>query len=182
MKKSAVKAVSLCLCGTLVVGCVGIRALASGNEAAEPVKPVQLTSTTVSAPQPSAKDETVYVLTKADGTVEKIIVSDWLKNADGSASLADSARLDGVENVKGSESFTLSGDTRVWDAQGKDIYTQGTTTQALPVDMAVSYTLDGRAVSPEELAGKSGRVTIRFDYVNHEYQMMDVDGIVLRVS
>lgn len=177
MKKSIIKAVSLCLCGTLAAGCVGVHALASGNEAAEPVKPVQLSATaTVQAPQPSAKDETVYVLTKADGTVEKIIVSDWLKNANGSASLADSAMLDGVENVKGSESFTLSGGTRVWDAQGNDIYTQGTTNQALPVDMTVSYTLDGKAISPEELAGKSGRVTIRFDYTNNEYQMMNIDG------
>ena len=70
MKKSTIKAVSLCLCGTLAAGCMGVYALASGNEAAEPVKPVQLSATaTVQAPQPSAKDETVYVLTKADGTV-----------------------------------------------------------------------------------------------------------------
>ena len=177
MKKSVIKAVSLCLCGTLAAGCVGVHALASGNEAAEPVKPVPLSAAaSVQASQPSAKDETVYVLAEADGTVEKIIVSDWLKNAGGSASLADSARLDGVENVKGNESFTLSGGTRVWDARGNDIYTQGTTDQALPVDMTVSYTLDGKAVSLEELAGKSGRVTIRFDYTNHEYQMMDVGG------
>lgn len=176
MKRSVVKAVSLCLCGILVAGCVGVHALASGNETAEPAKPVQISTAAPMAPQPSAKDETVYVLTKADGTVEKIIVSEWLKNADGSAFLADSAKLDGVENVKGNESFTLSGDTRIWDAQGNDIYTQGSTDQALPVDMTVSYTLDGKSVSPEELAGKSGRVTIRFDYTNHEYQMMDIGG------
>ncbi|MBD5161185.1 MAG: hypothetical protein HDT14_04045 [Oscillibacter sp.] len=177
MKRSTIKAIALCLCGTLAAGCAGVRALASGSEMAEPVKPVQLgAAAPVQAPCPTGKDETVYVLTKADGSVEKIIVSDWLKNADGSASLADSANLDGVENVKGSESFTLSGGTRVWDAQGNDIYTQGTTDQALPVDMTVSYTLDGKTISPEELAGKSGRVTIRFDYANREYQMMDVGG------
>ena len=177
MKRSVIKAVALCLCGTLAAGCAGVHALASGNEGPEPVRPVQLSAAApVQAPQPSAKDETVYVLAKADGTVEKIIVSDWLKNAGGSASLADSAKLDGVENVKGNESFILSGGSRVWDAQGNDIYTQGTTDQVLPVDMAVSYTLDGKAVSPEELAGKSGRVTIRFDYANREYRMMDVGG------
>jgi len=175
MKKSALKAVSLCLCGTLVIGCGGVHALASGNEAS--VRPVPVSAAApVQAPPPSAKEETVYVLASADGTVEKVIVSDWLKNAGGSASLADNARLDGVENVKGSESFTLSGDTRVWDAQGNDIYTRGTTEQDLPVSMSVRYTLDGKAISPEELAGKSGRVAIRFDYDNHAYQLMDVGG------
>jgi len=177
MKKSVTKIVSLCLCGTLAAGCAGVRAMASGSEETESVRPVQLSSTSsTQASQPSAKDETVYVLTKADGSVEKVIVSDWLKNANGSAALADDAALDGVENVKGYESFTLDGGTRVWDALGNDIYTQGTTEQALPVDLAVSYTLDGKTVTPEELAGKSGRVTIRFDYTNHEYQMMEVDG------
>ena len=176
MKKSVTKIVSLCLCGTLAAGCVGVHALASGSEAEESVKPVPLTNPTVSAAQPSAKDETVYVLAKADGSVEKVIVSDWLKNAGGAPALSDDAKLEGVENVKGNESFTLSGDTRVWDAQGGDIYTQGTTDQDLPVDMTIRYTLDGKAVTPEELAGKSGRVTIRFDYVNNEYRMMDAGG------
>ncbi len=177
MKKSAAKIVSLCLCGTLAVGGAGVCALACGSEEAESVRPVQLSAAaSVQASQPSARDETVYVLAGADGSVEKIIVSDWLKNATGRDALTDDARLDGVENVKGSESFTLSGGARVWDAQGNDIYTQGTTDQELPVDLTVSYTLDGRAVTPEELAGQSGRVAIRFDYVNRAYQMMDVDG------
>lgn len=34
----------------------------------------------------------------------------------------------------------------------------------LPVALRVSYTLDGKAVSAEKLAGQSGHVTIRFDY------------------
>lgn len=177
MKKSVVKAVSLCLCGALAIGCAGVRALASGNEKAEEAKPALLASgTTVSASRPSSTDETVYVLAGADGSVEKVIVSDWLKNAGGAPALSDDAKLDGVENVKGNESFTLSGDTRIWDARGGDIYTQGTTDQDLPVDMTIRYTLDGKAVTPEELAGKSGRVTIRFDYANHAYRLMDIGG------
>ena len=176
MKKSVVKAVSLCLCGTLALGGAGVRALASGSETEASAEPVRISSTTVSAALPSARDETVYVLAGADGSVEKIIVSGWLKNANGSAALADGANLEDVENVKGDETFTLDGGTRVWDARGNDIYTQGVTDQPLPVELAVSYTLDGQPVTAEELAGKSGRVTIRFDYTNREYQMMDVGG------
>ena len=33
--------------------------------------------------------------------------------------------------------------------------------------MNISYQLDGKDIAPAELAGKSGKVTIRFDYENH---------------
>ena len=135
--------------------------------------PLAVTAGTTGVP---FKDETVYILTGADGAVEKIIVSDWLRNPYGSAKLQDRTTLLDVENVKGEETFTASGGKLVWDAQGGDIYYQGTTDKELPVDVAVTYLLDGRTVTPEELAGKSGRVTIRFDYTNRQFEMMDVGG------
>ncbi|MBR1931368.1 MAG: hypothetical protein IJ833_07870, partial [Lachnospiraceae bacterium] len=125
----------------------------------------------------ATKDETVYVLAGADGTVEKIIVSDWIKNSLGGATLTDASELTDIELVKGDESYTLSGDNmRVWDAQGNDIYYQGNIEKELPVGMTVSYKLDGRSVSPGELAGKSGKVTIRFDYTNNQYEYVDIAG------
>lgn len=125
----------------------------------------------------SGKDETVYVLANSDGSVRKIIVSDWVKNASGSASLSDSTSLQDIVNVKGEETYTLGeGDARVWDAQGKDIYYQGTTDKDVPVGMTVSYTLDGKSVSADELLGKSGRVAIRFDYENRERRTVSIDG------
>lgn len=65
---------------------------------------------------------------------------------------------------------------KVWDAEGNDIYYQGSTTKALPVDVSVSYKLDGKTMSAKEIAGKSGRVTIRFDYKNNQYEMVDIGG------
>lgn len=108
----------------------------------------------------AAKDETVYILARPDGTAEKIIVSDWLSNPDGAKELADVTALTGVENVKGKQTF----DGSVWLADGEDIYYQGVSDAPLPVSLTVSYTLDGEPVLPEELAGKSGHVVIRFDY------------------
>jgi putative membrane protein len=119
----------------------------------------------------------VYVLTAADGSVKKIIVSDWLKNALNSASLSDVSTLTDILNVKGDETFTTgSGDETVWDAGGNDIYYQGTTDKALPVTLSVSYKLDGSDISADELAGKSGKVTIRYEYQNNQYEMVDIDG------
>lgn len=123
------------------------------------------------------KDETVYILAGADGSVEKIIVSDWIKNGSGSDSLADVTTLSDVENVNGDETYTISGSgSTVWDAKGNDIYYQGTSNKELPVSIAVSYKLDGKAISAEDLAGKSGHVTIRFDYTNHQYEMVEING------
>ena len=105
----------------------------------------------------------------ADGSVQKIIVSDWLKNPAGANFINDISELDGIENVKGDEAYTMNpNNMRVWDAKGNDIYYQGTTQKALPVDVSISYQLDGKPISAEDLAGKSGRVTIRFSYQNNQ--------------
>lgn len=164
MKKKLVKPLALVLCGVL---------LASGN------------SMTVSAAGPVileketeiSKDETVYVLAGADGSVEKIIVSDWIKNTPGSETLTDKTDLTDIENVKGDETYAIDGNnTCIWDAQGNDVYYQGNIEKELPVTISVSYTLDGQTVTPSELAGKSGRLTIRYDYVNHQYGMAEING------
>ncbi len=163
MKKTAVKIISVFLCVLLAVGASATTAYAEKEE-----KNVEA---------PEAKDETVYVLSDAEGSVEKIIVSDWLKNTSGSQTLRDQTDLSDVENVKGDEGYTQeSGNTYVWDAQGKDVYYQGTIEKELPVDMTVSYQLDGKAITPALLAGKSGKVTIRFDYTNRRYEKVKIDG------
>ena len=117
------------------------------------------------------------MLAGADGTVQKIIVSDWIKNAMAADSLEDKTELSDIENIKGDESFTLGGDNSyVWDAQGNDIYYQGNIEKELPVQMSVCYTLDEQAIAPEALTGQSGHVTISFDYQNVQYEEVLLDG------
>lgn len=115
------------------------------------------------------KEETVYVVADATGSSKSVIVSEWLKNPQGAGELRDETDLSEIENVKGDESYVENSDgTITWQAGGKDIYYQGTTNKKLPVEMKITYKLDGKEISPNELAGKSGKVTIRMDYVNHE--------------
>lgn len=124
------------------------------------------------------KDETVYILAGADGSVQKIIVSDWLKNAAGDSTINDISELTDIENVRDDLHYTdETGDVKVWDAQGNDIYYQGNIDKELPVTLSVSYTLDGKNITPEELAGKSGKVKIRFDYTNNLYETVELDGV-----
>lgn len=115
------------------------------------------------------KEETVYVVADPDGTPNEVIVSDWLKNHSGAATLEDVSDLKDIENVKGDEDFAQGSDGALtWQADGNDIYYQGTTDKELPIDMKMTYYLDGKEISPEDLAGKSGKVTIRMDYTNKE--------------
>lgn len=125
----------------------------------------------------TAKDETVYVLSGADGSVKNIIVNDWLKNPEKADSLQDHSTLANIENVKGDESFTTGKDGALtWNAAGQDIYYQGTTEEKVPVEVSIHYTLDGKDIAPADLAGKSGKVTIRFDYKNNSFKMVQVNG------
>ena len=177
MKHQFLKPLSICLCAALAVSSVAITASAlSGKQTHEPATTTAATS--AADPQAEAvKDETVYVIAGADGSVEKIIVSDWLKNSLQSDSLSDESELLNVENVKGNESYQTDGDNvRVWDAQGNDIYYRGDIQKELPVDMRISYTLDGEQISPDALAGQSGHVVIRFDYQNNQFETVDIDG------
>lgn len=106
----------------------------------------------------TTKDETVYVLANAEGEAKRVIVSDWLTNPDGEKDLADATTLKDAKAVKGS-AFLKDG---VWyNADGADVYYQGDAEGALPVNLTVSYTLDGEAKTAAEMTGKSGRVTIR---------------------
>ncbi|WP_026521135.1 hypothetical protein [Butyrivibrio sp. VCB2001] len=125
----------------------------------------------------ASKVETVYVTADANGAVNDVIVSEWLKNATASSEIADTTQLKDIVNVKGDETYKDNGDgTLTWDAEGSDIFYQGTTDKELPVNMKITYTLNGKEISPEELAGKSGRVTIRFEYENNARQTVNVDG------
>ena len=106
----------------------------------------------------TTKYETVYVLANAEGEAKRVIVSDWLTNPDSEKDLADATTLKDAKAVKGS-AFLKDG---VWyNADGADVYYQGDAEDALPVNLTVSYTLDGEAKTAAEMTGKSGRVTIR---------------------
>ena len=128
------------------------------------------------------KDESVYLISDANGNVNKTIVVDHLKNKDKKDTLEDASNLSDIENVKGKEKFTQSGDKLTWQAGGKDIYYQGTATAEPPVTQKVTYYLDGKEISPEELAGKSGKVKIRFDYTNTTSYTETVNGEKQTVS
>lgn len=122
------------------------------------------------------KTETVYVFNNADGSARNAIVTDWLKNVKGDQSLADVSNLTDIENTESQASYQQDGQKLTWDAQGDDIYYKGNTTEQAPVTIKVTYWLDGQEIAPDDLAGKSGHVKIRYDYTNNASYQTEVNG------
>ena len=128
------RALSLVLVGTLTLS---LTACGSGGKEAVPANAgaadlgneeeilVQALDGQVKASHSSesGKEETVYVLADAKGSINKVIVSNWMKNGEGSSSLTDVSNLKDIENVKGYEEYTAGADgSLTWNADGSDIY------------------------------------------------------------
>lgn len=122
------------------------------------------------------KEETVYIFADSEGNMTSTVVSGWLKNPEGLDVLTDLTDASDVFNVKGDETFSKEGSEYRWEANGSDIYYQGTTTKEAPVTEKITYYLDGKEISPKELAGKSGKVRIRFDYENTQTTTAQING------
>lgn len=170
MKFKWIRILCTALCAILLCG-VSVYALSSDEGTPAPTATGATESVTLPAADGAAtgKDETVYVLCASDGSVKKTIVSDWLANGKGVKNLSDVTTLSEIVNVKGTETVTVDSDGKaVWNTEGGDIYYQGTTDAEAPVGISVTYLLDGKTIAPADLAGKSGKVTIRYRYENRE--------------
>lgn len=124
----------------------------------------------------SQKEETVYVMADQSGDPTEIIVSEWLKNPDGSKTLKDSSNLNDIENVKGNENYKKTSGGIEWEANGSDIYYEGTSDKELPVQVKVTYYLDDKEMNPKDMLGKSGKVRIRYDYINKSTSAAEIGG------
>lgn len=112
------------------------------------------------------KKETVFVEMKADGTIAKTTVSDVLKVSD-KDNISDISNLDNIKNLNGDEGFTFDNGKLIWENKGEDISYQGTTTENPPLNVNITYYLDGEKIVPEQLAGKSGNIKIVYEYINN---------------
>ncbi len=129
------------------------------------------------------KEETVYVFADANGNVSQLLVYDWLKNTAYAEQLDDVSELSDIELVKGNAAMSTGEQSAVcWNAGGEDVYYRGASGKELPVSVKVTYRLEGKTVTPEELLGKSGHVQICYAFENHQKQTVTVDGEQLEVT
>ena len=120
------------------------------------------------------KSETVYVNLNPDGTPREQIVSNWLHSDTAGATISDRTTLKEIENVKGEEQPERKGNDLTWKLDGNDLYYRGKADGQLPVSIDITYRLDGKKMSPEEMAGKSGHVEIEMRFKNNLSQKVKV--------
>lgn len=172
MKKQITRILAGLMAFIITIGATGMAATA--DEMIDTKSEISVTESKGS--DKISKDETVYVIADANGAAQKVIVSDWIKNSAGESEISDSSILEGIENVKGNENFTKNGDKLLWNAGGNDIYYQGTTSEQTPVSIKITYYLDGKELSPDEIKGKSGKVKMKIDYINNLKKTAEIGG------
>lgn len=65
---------------------------------------------------------------------------------------------------------------KVTDSKGETTTNQSTSDKTAPVSIKVTHKLNGVETKPEDMIGKSGKVTIRYDYTNNEKKNITVNG------
>lgn len=160
--KKACRVTAFALCGVLLAGSV---------------TPVY------AADENTPKDENVYVNLNQDGSVDGIyVVNSYRLDAD--TQVVDYGNYESVKNLTSDAEIQQQKGTVTVDAQAGEFFYQGNLqSKEIPWEISISYTLDGKEVSAEELAGKNGKLGISIhvgqnDQVDSEF----FDNYLLQVT
>ena len=123
-----------------------------------------------------SKSETVYAVMTGDGSIKSTTVSEHLYSASGLANVTDKTTLTDIQNTESDAEFTQNGEELVWNTNDTDVYYKGNTDKALPIDVKVTYALDGQEAALEDIIGKSGHLTVTVNLKNNETGTVNVNG------
>lgn len=188
MKKRRKAALCALLCCGLLIGCSPLKTLPDREPevTAAPSPPSAATPRPAPAEAPSGteeqkektdkdKEETVYIKAGADGEAREVTVETVLRCCGTDGTIVDRTRLTDIKNTEGDEDFRQGRNgSLTWEDHGEDIHYEGKSRDPLPVGVKIRYTLNGRPIRPEDLAGKSGHLKIRFDYENRTQETREV--------
>ena len=108
----------------------------------------------------TAKEENVYVNLKQDGSVDGVYVVNAYR-LEQDTQIVDYGNYESVKNLSSDAGIESRKGTVTVDAKAGEFFYQGNLrSKEIPWEIAISYTLDGKKISAEELAGKNGRLKI----------------------
>mgnify|MGYP002674195713 FL=1 len=146
MKKQAWRAGALCLAGVVALSVTGVSVYAKTSEKKE---------------------------TEIKEQIQDAVSDIWKSEDTTAASIDETVYV--ILDADGTQKKIYVSD---WlKNQGeKDSYTQSTPDKEAPISVKITYLLDGNEIVPADLVGKSGHVTIRYDYTNEVYETREIAG------
>ena len=79
------------------------------------------------------KEETVYAVMNADGSIRSRTISEHLHRDGGLRGTTDRSTLKNIQNTQTEATFTQEGENLCWETDDTDVYYTGDTDRALPV-------------------------------------------------
>ena len=114
---------------------------------------------------PSAKEEVIYAMADASGKVTDAEAVNIFAGGD----IVDYGDYSAVKPLNTNDTITQNGDQIAFSSTADKVYYQGTMKNAaLPWNISIRYYLDGKEYAPQDVAGKSGALEIRFSVTKHE--------------
>lgn len=114
---------------------------------------------------PSAKEEVIYAMADASGKVTDAEAVNIFAGGD----IVDYGDYSAVKPLNTNDTITQNGDQIAFSSTADKVYYQGTMKNAaLPWNISIRYYLDGKEYAPQDVAGKSGALEIRFSVTKNE--------------
>lgn len=154
-----------------IVGAVGLLALSGAA-------PVAAGSTGADGDVDVVNTETVQVYMSADGEIETRRVYEQLVLAgEGTVEVRNPVEPDGLRNLDGFGGFDVDKGVQVSEVDVDGVTRTRTVSDYdgdLPLDVEVTYRLDGEEVEPGDVVGRSGRLEVDFEVENVTGQEQEV--------
>ena len=113
----------------------------------------------------SSKEEVIYIMTNADGSVDGV----YAVNIFGKGNVTDHGTYDNIKMLNTSDKINIDGDKITFSTKADKAYMQGTLSNTeIPWNIAIRYYLNGEEITPKNLAGKSGKLEIKFKVAKND--------------
>ena len=122
------------------------------------------------------KNETIYAKLNYDGKVNKVSITNQLINNENLDTITDYSILTDIFNLNNDDTYKLDNKKLIWNVKGKDVLYEGKTDKKLPIDVSITYKLDDKVMSLDDILGKSGRVEISINCKNNDSHNVIING------
>jgi putative membrane protein len=141
---------------------------------------VLLSVPALSFDMPTTKEEVVYGILAADGSVQDL----YVVNSFPGGAIVDYGDYSDVHNMSSSEALIWEGDLVTINTTVDRFYYQGTLKKkALPWQIAIQYELDGEKLPAADLAGRNGALKIQMDITqNKDVNAAFYDNYMLQIT